>query len=540
MRTLIFALLAAMAAAIAPGADTPADNTETASGLITYANYGIAPEEATGQGIRAARVTDPSELPGGPWAVGEAGDYLIENALVRVIVRGEGRVVRDTTGSTGEIVDITFRDDMWDRFGSLSQFARAGGAMGAILYDTVEIRKGDGKTNPPSLVATGHLVGSPQYPAFTVIHPIPNQAAVAVKTYLGNKSDKPVVMRMATKAKWGAMPPFVGDFGIPPMLRALSFQAPWVCGIEDDFALGVVRVAQGENADTMVNRNETFITYGAAPLQPGQTTEMEMALILTHGDMAPISEFYLRSHKLPVSMLSGKVTEDPTGAPVANAEVEITRIREKNEQTTRDGSYPLPAYAILRTDANGVFRTLLKPGKYALQSRTVGRPAMPPMLRLGFELPEGQGLERNLKQVMPNMVTVEAVDAETGEPLPAKVRFMPVPPTKINLGPPWSAHGARDTVYLKPGANRIPLAAGTYRCIVSRGPEYDTWQKTVKVEWEKPLSLRAEIKHVIDTPKWAAVDWPPPPTPVPTPASRPRTWPWPPRAKGSTGSSPAI
>lgn len=504
-RILTLALAMAFAAAIAWAQEDKPQETETKDTAWTEGTWDPKPEEHRGMGCRVARILDPADLPGGPWATASPGDLLVENDLVRAVVSTGGISARQGVGGTGHIVDICLRETMWDSFGTLTQFANAGDMLGQITYERVEMQPEEPGKRPPSVVAYGSLGDDKRFIAVTVIHAIPGQPHIAVKTYLTNRSTEPQQVALATKAHWGGLPVFAGDYGVPPLLsQPVRIATPWVCGFQDDFALGLVRVAQGPDTEVMLNRNETFVPYGGAVLQPGQTTHMDMALVLTQGDMAPVCEFYLATRQAQYGILRGKVRQAPDAKPLADVQIEITHARDRSDRREGDDAFPLPPYAIARSDAQGRFAIMLPPAKYAVQCRTVARPAIPPV-RLGFEIPAGQLLERDLDQVPPNIVTVEAADAETGEPIPAKVRFLPIAPTRIDLGPPWQAQGARDSVYLRPGPNRVHLGGGSYRCVVSRGPQYAAYEKNIKVRYDEPLSIRAKLKRLSDTPGWTHV-----------------------------------
>ena len=59
--------------------------------LLTLLGSVLACQKADDKRARAMRVSDQSQLIGGPKAIGEIGDYLLENDQIRVIIHGPGQ-----------------------------------------------------------------------------------------------------------------------------------------------------------------------------------------------------------------------------------------------------------------------------------------------------------------------------------------------------------------------------------------------------------------------------------------------------------------
>lgn len=103
-------------------------------------------------------------------------------------------------------------------------------------------------------------------------------------------------------------------------------------------------------------------------------------------------------------------------------------------------------------------------------------------------------------------VRVTAVD-EAGRPVPARLRVSGVRPTPTPvLGPDYRADGARDTVVTVEGDATVPLPAGRYRVVVSRGPEHSIFEQEVEVTETFQPRVEARLAHLVPAGEWVACD----------------------------------
>lgn len=104
-------------------------------------------------------------------------------------------------------------------------------------------------------------------------------------------------------------------------------------------------------------------------------------------------------------------------------------------------------------------------------------------------------------------VRVTVRDAESGAFVAARVRFVSAKkPSTLDLGPDWSALGARDTVIASAGSAEVALPEGRYRVLVTHGPEWTLHDEVVDVSPTFRPDVHAELFHVIDPGDWIGCD----------------------------------
>jgi hypothetical protein len=503
----------AAAEATQPPADEPAPKADmaptTSTGDVTFANYTAESSKSELNGVSVFRVTHRSELPGGPWAVGNIGDYIIENDQICAVVRGENRP-GDLAGSgsgTGCIIDLALRDQMWDLLGGISQLARTEHEkVSAVIYDKIEIRKAEKPEGFPTLVMTGHLADVPDIVVVTGIGLQGRLSYLTLESHYINKGKEKIEIEVLDQVLWGALPPFIGGFGFPSYAKSyLDMKTHWICGALDDLGVAIVRDGPEPLDVARTQYNSSLLFYGGLPTEPKSAAAARRSVLVTRGDMAPVSEYAMRSKQFPFGYLQGTVTQESDGKPIAGATVEISQF---NPFRAMNAS-PLP-YLITTTDVDGKYRAALPEGGYVVTCVTPGRPSLP-VASVEQKVRAGLSLTNDIKQADLQTLRVEAFDAETSAPLPAKLRL--VPPEEgdravaTNLGAPWRAQGGRLVYYLRPGANDVPILEGAFHCIVSRGLEYDIVEKDVTVvAGKQPAPLRVALRHLPLTKGMVSVD----------------------------------
>jgi hypothetical protein len=90
--------------------------------------------------------------------------------------------------------------------------------------------------------------------------------------------------------------------------------------------------------------------------------------------------------------------------------------------------------------------------------------------------------------------------------LPARLIVRGVPPTP---DPDWGDEphdGAALEAIVSLGEGDVPIPAGTYRVILSRGFEYTTSEQTIHVDEGRATSIEATLERVVDTRGWISAD----------------------------------
>ena len=456
-------------------------------------------------GVRVGRIVKRAEIPGGPWATGEIGDFVLENKSIRAIVKAKGREGAAGVPGAGGIVDIVLRDQMWDSLGGLSQFVRIDGQATDIAYSDMKIKPPTDAIKTPSLALYGTPAGHPEITVVTTIRPDAEKPHLIVSTMCLNSGKTPVKFGLVERAEWGALPVFVAAFGIPKYSQEMQFAARWVSGILEDYSLSEVTSNTRPLAvERLLNNVSEHRLFNGA-LAAGAKAEAERVFVVSPGDMAPASELSLDTKKLPKGYIDGVVRQLSDKKPLVGTEIQIRMYNER--QKDLGGDYAFPAYATTVTDKDGHYRIAVPPGNFAIFSRTAGRPLVP--LRMSAQVVQlGGTLEFNIDQMDQKKYQFEVVDADTKKPIPAKVVFESTrgPMNNPKFGPLWKAQGNRERYYLKPGVNDLPLLAGPYNCTFSRGPEYDSVKKLVVLGSKESKPVRVELKRTVATSGMVSVD----------------------------------
>jgi hypothetical protein len=117
--------------------------------------------------------------------------------------------------------------------------------------------------------------------------------------------------------------------------------------------------------------------------------------------------------------------------------------------------------------------------------------AGPPYAPLAIAIPESATLR------------VSVSEQASGEPLPARVRILPLRGARaLNLGPDYSGSGALDTIIVASGQAEIKLQPGYYRVIVTHGPEWTVTDQSLELGIGKLVQLNAQLERAIQPGPW--------------------------------------
>jgi hypothetical protein len=105
------------------------------------------------------------------------------------------------------------------------------------------------------------------------------------------------------------------------------------------------------------------------------------------------------------------------------------------------------------------------------------------------------------------VLRVRAIDASTSAPMPFRVRVIGIAGTATpDLGPEWSAAGARDIAVSVGGPIALPMPVGKYELVVTHGPEYPLTQRVVVVTGAREADLTIALERAVDPGEWIACD----------------------------------
>jgi len=136
----------------------------------------------------------------------------------------------------------------------------------------------------------------------------------------------------------------------------------------------------------------------------------------------------------------------------------------------------------------------------------VTRQAQP--FALIFQAEAGKTLELgDIRATAPTTLTLSVSDAETSESLPCKVQVTQVSGPEVDFGPPYASQGFRNYYCLPTGKGTLPIPYhGSYEVRVTRGPEYSLAKFPVIPNPGKDTKQAVQLKHLVDTTGYIAVD----------------------------------
>ena len=116
----------------------------------------------------------------------------------------------------------------------------------------------------------------------------------------------------------------------------------------------------------------------------------------------------------------------------------------------------------------------------------------------------------NLEATSPNIPGVvqgEITDAN-GMPISCKVEFQPVGGTpKPDFGPESGDDAIKNVQYATHGVFERRIPSGTYKVIVSHGPEFDALYQELKVAAGETTELKGILKRTVNTAGWISSDF---------------------------------
>lgn len=263
----------------------------------------------------------------------------------------------------------------------------------------------------------------------------------------------------------------------------------------------MVRVVDGKTTLVELARgsDSLFAPPGAEQRQdkislaPGESFSQTRYLVVAGRDWSPIVRAAYAEKSLPRARLVGAVLEDATNKPIAGARVQIT---------AADGHTSVPSGPLLQvlSGPDGSFFADVPPGNYRVHAMANGR--FSPPGGTSATAVTGGGGELALVRMSPESrlrIAISEAETETSSPLPSKLTITPKPPfPPVDYGfSPDVSRGVRNTVYMPQGFAVVPLTPGRYRLSVSRGIEYDLFEKDISIAPGQELTVSASLPHVM-------------------------------------------
>lgn len=440
--------------------------------------------------LKIKTIESKRELPIGYWTQARSGDFLLQNKEIKVIVSNFER--NPNFGFTaGNIIDIARTDDNLDYFGEIY--------FNGIEYkfDRAEIIKPDEEKVEATLRLSGSAINNPGLQIIQDYILKPEENFLKLATTLVNQTTETLNLKLGDKVFWGGAMVFAGRRGSPSPATKTETESEWIGGRASNYTIALVVDKDMMQASHQHNISE--ITYKQISLTPQTQITLERYLFVGDKDVARATDFMIDIRKEPKGFITGTVVDARDQKPVADVEVRI--------RCNRIGNQQLPAYPYTLTFSkeDGSFEAAVQPGSYFVLAYPFGRTAA--KNALSIEVPPG-GTHVVKLPVSPEIkLTYEIVDATTSEPLPAKLTFISLPNKPVlDLGATYSAPGSSNTYYAYTGRGELTLPPELFKIIVSRGIEYETVEKEVRIVPGAKNELKVALKRVLDTTGWICAD----------------------------------
>lgn len=503
----------------------------------------------TGPGA-TAKVAAKEDLLAGEAATGRAGDVLLKNDRIQLIIEQADRVIGPQPYG-GNIIDadvVRPGEPARDRFGelgSLFQFGRT------VAVDTVEILRDGSQGGAAVVAATGHdsaldFIHLPglvaQYlPGLTVPDPDQDLHLRITKYYVlppGSNTVK-VIDAYCNDGKeaeafaagdlvdsGGQVESYTGRSGYsaagdlsPAGLSSgltSTVGEPFMAWLGADVAYGLIPATDANavlviaGVTASVEGNPSLLDWmspngpppnGAMIVNPGATGLLVRDFVVGRqpGD---IYEAWYRLRGVRIDQAGVKVTR--AGAPVAGARVVAFKDGKVASLMTTDGNgtvlHSLPDDMFDYVADDGVTRSaLVHGGLIGDAGAAMVNLELPPIATITVHVRDARGLP------MPGKATVLCHGAcATARADATAGLFRDV---KSDGLPTVGGHEVFAYRYLDPsGDATIPVAAGDYTVYLSRGPEYALASQDVELGADGAATVEARLAHVVDTTGWMSGD----------------------------------
>ncbi len=437
-----------------------------------------AANERPAHPARAFAVTRAADLLDGAAAEGRVGDFRLDNDLCAVIISAPGHAF-GFAESGGNIIDAApagGHDALGQIYGYLGDsFPRQ------PIYDRVEVVD---RGASAVVIARGHDSDNAALAVETEYALAPGARALRITSTLTNGGKQAIEkLAIGDAVDWGRAERFVPHRGLGVAGR-VTVDAGYVAGFAEDAAYAYA-LADGP----LEARNDwewTDFDAQVVDLPAGASVKVTRWLVVGAPTDTSLYEALATLRKARWARLSGRIVEEASGEPLAGARV-----------TFDDREGPV---AMTRSTAQG-YAVLLPAGDYRVGAEGIGRsgPA-----ELDVTVGESVGASHDV--IMSKKGTLAYRVREDGAPLPARLTILGIAPTRDpHLGPAFAAEGNNIVVGAR-GVGEVALPPGSYRVLVSRGPQYSLEERRVDVVAGETATLAVDLRRVVDAFGWRCFD----------------------------------
>lgn len=440
-----------------------------------------------GELVGAMKVTDPTQLVGGPAATGRVGDYVLYNDMVRVVIDG----LDHPTGvalSGGNIIDADRvpggNDQLAQVFSYLENtFPRH------FVYNKLYVTRNGSDGQQAEIVVTGvdsrepGVVGVTRYqlekgvPWLRLVTEVYNYTNAAIRNY-----------EIGDSLQWGLTEHYVPGLGT--QVSGRSTTSAWVAGVGEGVSYGLGMV--GSPLAGPHGNGWTDVVGGRANIGRNSYVSYERYFVIGTGDTASITQVLFGLRDDETELVKGRVLEQGTNKPVSGARIEAR---------SSSGNKPF-GFAV--SDGAGRYELSLPASEYKLSATHRARGGKEPV---EVDLTRGSGREATLALTAPARLLFRIEEPGVG-PIPAKLTFegrngTPDP----EFGHKAHAPGALNVWFTLTGQGEIELPPGDYRITASHGIEYGIRTQDVSLEAGREQVFAVGLAREVDTGGYLSADF---------------------------------
>lgn len=447
-------------------------------------------------------VTDLTQLSAGPCVSGQWQDMVLKNDHLECVFGNPtprpGDVFRP-----GTLLDVahlpTDRDCLW------AFLPNYGDRKAKMVTTSLETRTTGYPNHGAAVVVhqrsrelTG-LTATTEY----ILEPKSDSLRI-VSTWQNNTSQTLRNLALGDLMEWGAGNGFLPGKGALDPSKHKQGESEYLAIIQarDTYVLA------SKNGSVQVDayQNSFGTTYRTVTLTVGGQVTVERRLFVGDRDLAALGGQVYEYAKVPYGWIAGRLVEVARTAkgelmdlgPIAGGEIQVIAAK-------RNGKV-VDALGFTRTFTNkmGEYIVPLPEGSFHIRGVKLGH--IQPQPIYGVAVHPNQTTAVDLTVGPACRLELNVVDSATSKPIPCKVTFenmINTPP--LDFGPSDSLAG-RNVFYSITGRETFDVEPGNFRIIVTRGPEYDSVEKLMRLEPGKVQTLNAVLRRVVPTKGWISVD----------------------------------
>ncbi len=410
-----------------------------------------------------------SELPGGKEADGIVGDFVLRNDKVEAVVSGNLPLRRpnmsafygDGNETPGCLYDLTLRDQDNDQITIFTPSTQ----KGPVNYVRIIEDAPDGVVGVETRLSTAKGNGLGRHHRYLLRDGW--QGILVVSTFENaSEEEKQLVLTDG----WTQMRSKGSIKGIQ-----------WADAIDPSHKCGYAFAWVEEEGSTLPKSN-------TVTLRPGETMTVARFLAVGISPAEAVGVVAKRRNAAATGAVEIALT-DPEGNPVTTGRIGV-RLPDEKETF----AYP---------DEKGVASFSWPVGDHTFTVEDHGRDTAKQ------EAAVAAGETLKLDFALSSQATIRfAITDEEGGDTPCKIQFharkgTPTP----DLGPTDRAHGCKDQWHSETGSFSVPIQAGDYRIVVTRGPEFDALTKDISLAAGSEVVVEGKLIRSVRTPGWVSTDF---------------------------------